>query len=321
MSNSTSEVAQYTVQTGPFKGISALPGEIVTKFDDSNGREYSNWDTHARTRHFLTVFSPLDRWRVTVSQESMGILMEDTSVVLSDGTFAQNPAWLFTATLLDKDNLPVGTATVVQLINCPMAIEIGQTRARSKLYQSLGLPSSPNVEDESTQKAPGAPTAPTSNRQSTPKVVPVVDVAPAASQPAQAPAAAAEEATSTPAEAPLPTQDATQEEEAGHDEETSEEATASETADHEIDPDPALPGVPVIPSTVPNATGSMTPAAAKAQSKANGAIPKGLLTQINIRAQKAKIEVPELHTLEQAQAFLAQLVNPAAKRDLASGGA
>ena len=43
------------------------------------------------------------------------------------------------------------------------------------------------------------------------------------------------------------------------------------------------------------------------------------MRQITIRAVRANVEVPELHTVDQATAFLAQLINPSTKQDLASG--
>lgn len=317
---STSEVAQYTVPEGPFKGVQALAGELIVRIDESTGRDYSHWDTHARTRHFLTKFDPSEGWRVIVTQQQIpDAYLTDYSVPLNDGSFAVNPAWLFTATLLDKDNQPVANASVVQLFNCAMSIEIGQTRARGKLYQALGLSSSPSNEDDARQPNQVGRNSPT------PKVVPVVDVPDASQSQTPASAAPAEaaqvEPSSEAAESQQAAQDAPQSDAEATDE--ADAATtddASQQADHEFDRDSDLPQVTVIPEPATVATGPMSPAAAKAQAKELGAVPDGLLRQIKIRATKAKVDVPEFTTIEQAKAFLAQLVNPAAKADLVSGG-
>lgn len=329
MSN-TSTTSAYVVPNGPFSGVTALPGEIVINTDDYNGREYSNWEVHARTRHFLTVFNPLEGWRVVLQQAPLGLLLPDYSLTRDgNASVPENPAWLFTATLRDKDNNDVANASVVQIFNCAMSIEIGQTRARGKLYQALGLPSSPSCEEEPRQPAarPAVPHAP--------KVIPVVDVTTPAAMPApQAPvavtadpqAAASNDSTDSPSDAAPSPEDVVDKPEANVSEvdvaqmETSAEG-AQEAAEHEVDSHPELDSVTVVPATAPSINaGKLSPAAVKAQAKAATTIPTGVMRQIEIRAKKAGVEIPELHTVDQATAFLAQLINPSTACDLASGG-
>lgn len=313
--NSLDSINTYTVPSGPFQGVTSLPGEIVKNFDDYSGRDYFNWDTHARTRHFLTVFSPLDGWRVVLDQAPMGVMLPDYSLLSPDtqrqAPAPENPAWMFTATLLDKDNVVVANASVVQIFNCAMSIEIGQTRARSKLYQALGLPSSPVCEEEPRQLV-AKPAA------KIPKLIPLVDVPSASTRDDVAPEPAASVADNTQSsvdEVPAAASDQT---------ETTEQSSVgadSDAPEHDVDSSPGLSSVHVLPATAPTtAPAKLSPAAAKAQANATkGSIPSGLMRQITIRASRANVQVPELHTVDQATAFLAQLINPSTKQDLASG--
>ena len=307
----------YTVTSGPFKGLEALPGEVIRNTDEL-GREYSLWDTHARTRHFLETFSPNLGWKVHVEQSFLGMTMEDIWSRDAVGNALQNPAWLFTASLLDKDNNLVSNSSVVQLINCPMSFETGQTRARGKLYQSLGLPGSPSIEDES--RLSGF-TPRNTQPVSTPKVVPVADISAAVPEPVTAPVVVV--AATVPAEqsaAVEPIQGDTAEDSSNETvvepvvPEQAEAAVADALPTHSADRDPDLNTVAVMP---PPAQG----VSAKASAKLNGPIPSGILRQIQIRAQRSKVTVPSFDTLDQAQAFLATLVNPGSvSQDLLSGG-
>lgn len=317
MSVSTINTASplHTVAAGPFKDVSSNPGEITRKYDASSGREYLVWDTHARTRHFLDVFAPKDGWKVVVIDEPLGIQMLDQFTYDSAGQPVYQEAWKFTATLLDKDNNPVSNGSTIQLLNCPMALEIGQTRARSKLYQALGLPSSPDSDFDDAQ----LPLRQPASAPAIPKVEihAVVDDVPAAPASAPAPAVAVlvPAAATPPADEPV-------DEAAEPDSDEREPAVLGITAvvddvpdavtslepEHTSDSDPELPAVSVTPA--PAAAAVSDSARAKADAKVFGTIPNGLLRQISQRAARAKVAVPPLDTLDQAQAFLATLVNP-----------
>lgn len=301
----------FEVTTGPFAGLRAPVSEVVNKRDDYSLAEYAMWDTHARTRHFLQVFSPLDGWKVQIDRTDLQLAMDDTTVPPVNGEAVQNPAWLFTASLLDKDGHVVNSGSAVQIINCPMAFEMAETRARGKLYTALGLPGSftPSTEDLARPSVPAARAKPATPR---------VDLAPVSSSIGpDAPAGV----TPVPAVSDAPSLE--------NDPEVasceaapvnSEGATVEEAADpdHVHDHAPELPSVVVAPPA-PAVAGSMPPAAARAQSKLNGTIPASLLQQIRIRAQRAGKVMPEFESLKSAQDFLAELVNPQAKKDEAQG--
>lgn len=313
--------SKYTVPNGPFKDVSANPGEIFSNTDDYSGREYRTWCTHARTRHFLEKFKPEDGWKVSVTQEYMGLSMDDAHARDTNGVIFQNPAWIFTATLLDKDNNQVANAAVTQLLNCPMSIEMGQTRARGKLYQSLGLPGSLNSEDESitgnTGPAKHDPSAPMN------AIRPVVDH----ERDAAADRAQQQEESQVQTSSPQPTAEANDANDeapaadasSGDDQVVQEEAEDSSNAEseHDLDSDPGLETVQVVPNSAP-ANAGITPSAAKAADATK--IPSGIMNQIKHRAARAKVAVPNFNTVQEATDFLALLLNPkAGKDDLASG--
>ena len=302
----------FEVTTGPFAGLRAPASEVVNKRDDYSLAEYAMWDTHARTRHFLQVFSPLDGWKVQIDRTDLQLAMDDPTVPPVNGEAVQNPAWLFTASLLDRDGHVVNSGSAVQIINCPMAFEMAETRARGKLYTALGLPGSftPSIEDLARPSLPV-----TRAKTATPRV----DPAPMSSS--TGPDASSDVATE-PAVSDAPSA------ENEPDVTSSEAATASSdstTVQEAVDPDhvhdhaPELPSVVVVAPPAPAVAGSMPPAAARAQSKLNGTIPASLLQQIRIRAQRAGKVMPEFESLKSAQDFLAELVNPQAKKDAAQG--
>lgn len=309
----------YTVPNGPFKDVTANPGEIFINTDDYSGREYTTWDTHARTRHFLEKFKPEDGWKVSVTQNYMGVSMYDAHTRDPQGQSLLQPAWMFTATLVDKENHSVANASVVQLLNCPMSIEMGQTRARGKLYQALGLPGSPNCEEERPRDA--QPAVQPDLAQPMSVIRPVVD---------HARDAAAERAQQNEeASAPVPVEqpqaeladtvaiaasavDASEVEDVVQEE---AEETSNAEAEHDVDDSPDLDAVQVVPPTAPTAP---TPAAVRA--KAATKIPVGIMNQIKHRAARANVSVPSFNTVQEATDFLALLLNPkSGEDDLASG--
>lgn len=293
----------YVVAHGPFAGTTPTASELVEHVDQYTGERFLTWDTHARTRRFLEAFPPALGWQVMVTQEYLGLSMADVHAS-ANGMAVENPAWIFTAELRDASNTLVANASVVQLLNCPMAVEMGQTRARGKLYQHLGLPGRLTAEADVVLEDERPPMT---------IIKPVVDrerdaaAARAQAQETVAVAAPIEAVTAVPVEpvaeeadaeavkaidAPLPTQDAPVE------------------GDFEVDDDPALESVTVTPPAAPVATAA--PAAPKA-----GQIPAGIMNQIRVRAKRAGVEVPEFGTVDHATAFLADLINPANLRKAA----
>lgn len=277
--------AVFTVSNGPFDGVQASENDLTHKVDDF-GNAYTLWDTHARTRLFLNLFSPMSGWRVEVNQAPMGLSMEDFSL---EGGGA-SPAWLFEARLINQQGDVVASASVCQLINCPMAVEVGQTRARGKLYQALGLPGT---------LGPDFDTAETRSKQAIPKV----EFQPVTADTSQ-PETVADDEPSLP---PVSIQDEAEEAVVGS--EAPEQVVEEATAASEAEPVAAAPSR-VDPLAKPSVH--------------NNAL-KAIVRQIEVRAKAKGIEVPEFSTVQEASAFLAQLAKPSsassAQADMLQGGA
>ena len=312
------------IRNGLFAGAVAVTGEVVHKTDDYTGREYVQWSTHARTRHFLTRFSPVDGWAVQIRSEAMDMVMDDITVPDGHGGYHQNPAWRFTAMLVSPSGTVVASAAVVQLINCPLSFELGETRVRGKLYQALGLPSQLNADEDLTQRNTIGSEDSVSQR-----ITAVVDMPAEAASPAvqESPefTAQAEASDNLRAQASLAVElekepDQLQVELVIQAPEAEQEAETESVASHEVDDSPELASAPVaIPGP---ARVKQTPAAAKAAERGanSAAIPASLLTQIRIRATRQGVVVPELGSLLAAQSFLAELVNTGGKRSTVNGG-
>lgn len=302
MNDSTLTATPYVVAHGPFAGTIPNASELVEHIDQVTGEKYLTWDTHARTRRFLEVYPPALGWRVLVTQEYLGMTMIDAFASVN-GVAAENPAWIFNAELRDANNVLVANASVIQLLNCPMAVEMGQTRARGKLYQSLGLPGRLTAGDVDV--------ALEDERPPMAIIKPVVDHA----RDAVASRAQAQEAAIAPVEPVAVASDASVEPVA---EEAAEAADVSlptqdapvDEGDFANDDDPTLHSVAITPPAAPVATAA--PAAPKA-----GQIPAGIMNQIRVRAKRAGVEVPNFGTVDHATAFLADLINPANRQKAA----
>lgn len=298
----------YVVPSGPFKGIQAGPGEIETRIDEATGREYRVWDTHARTRHFLDKFSPFDGWKLDVNEgepivdahnpQGLAWAYPNSQTVL--------PTYKFTAKLIDKDGHIVNSGTVVQLLYGPMAMESGQTRARSKLYSALGLPASPDVFGEEPPDARRTSSSPTALPRVELPVVAIADGAPSEQSPASPPVTVETVSESSQSETTAVTPSETTSEEPPSEpaDAPAPDATPQLPAEFTVDRDPGLAVVAVNPST------ASSDRQGKVDAKLTGPVPVSLLRQIKQRAAKANVEVPNFGTLAEASAFLATLLHP-----------
>lgn len=126
------------IQYGMFADMEIPERELVTT--TRNDRITILWPTRARTPHFLSRFSPLDGFAVRI-EATPGPL--DLSVNFAPegepANYVNQPTHVFTATLC-KDGVALATASSLCIINDRSQWEAGETNARGRLYDALGLP-------------------------------------------------------------------------------------------------------------------------------------------------------------------------------------
>ncbi|KZC32570.1 hypothetical protein RhoFW510R10_11680 [Rhodanobacter sp. FW510-R10] len=99
---------------------------------------------HQRTPYVLEKFSPLDGYCIDVVAESGGFDLPDPDTLVPDGQggqrMANQPTVKFTARLIDPNNRTLATASYLKVINSLSSHQEGETLARGRLYEALGLP-------------------------------------------------------------------------------------------------------------------------------------------------------------------------------------
>lgn len=116
----------------------------------------------ALTPLFLDTFPPTEGWAVLTDHQPGCFNLPDPYTVDGHGKPIPQPTEWITVRLLDPQGRVVAQATSLVIINGPKAYERGETIARGRLYEALGLPRStaPVVEDLPTAgKTPAATTA------------------------------------------------------------------------------------------------------------------------------------------------------------------
>lgn len=124
------------INTGLFAGID-IPENEVKMLKYSNGEQVPFWATAFRTPVFLSVFSPIDGWHVVVENCNGVFDLPDNRRAMDNEVLVQ-PTQCFTAKLI-KDSTVVATASSLAIIDGPSAWEAGETNARGRLYDALGL--------------------------------------------------------------------------------------------------------------------------------------------------------------------------------------
>src|SRR5690606_35785947 len=199
-------MSNLKIKHGPFAGNEFEVNEAYTAIND-DGTLRQQVLLATATQRFLEKFPPHEGWSVQVAGELLPLEMVPlTGPVPEDGyrVNAQHvPAAKFVATLTNPSGVVVGSASTLWTISGPTACERGETNARTRLYEAMGL----------QIRFGEALPAPESRRQAatvtalpTPDVRPVV-VKPIEEEPVKAHAATAPttgEATQAPVQAPMP---------------------------------------------------------------------------------------------------------------------
>lgn len=119
---------------------------------DGTVRKY--WPTTARTAHFLEHFPPSEGWAVTVTA-TQGMFTMPDRYPAADGSSVAQPTMLFVARL-SKNGVVMAEASTLATMYGPKAWETGETGARGRLYDALGL--SMPIGGESLEEVPAIET-------------------------------------------------------------------------------------------------------------------------------------------------------------------
>jgi len=271
------------IPNGPFKGHAPGDGEIRPLLDRDglpvirDGKALEVWGVHHRTRHVLEIYKPSEGWRICIDNAPgpFNLHDPDTYVLGEDGRprMAEQPTCLFTASLIGPDGQVVATATTLKIINGPAAWEQGESKARSRLYEALGLSRLDDAgetdPDTRPQKDPPAPTEPVSRVPTSVSALPP----------------RGRRNGSSSAATPTPTGES-----------TPPEVPAAEA-----------PPAPPAPTPAPAASDPEVAAPAKGTAK----LTPGLLNNATNRARLAGVELPEFTSDEDIRAFLRSLMQKA----------
>lgn len=126
------------IESGLFAGIEVPDHEIAFLFND--GCEPTPWWAPAfRTPHFLAKFSPFAGWQVLVTPSAGDFNLPDYNNRPPGGAPPEQPTQKFEAQLI-KEGVVYANASSLELIDGEKAWERGETNARGRLYDALGLP-------------------------------------------------------------------------------------------------------------------------------------------------------------------------------------
>lgn len=270
--------AGATVESNVLFDLKDFDGNVTLR----DGQVVQGVPIAALTPIFLDTFPPDEGWGVITEHKAGDFSLPDPFTLDASGQPIPQPTEWVTAKLVDPVGRVVAQATSLVVINGPKAFERGETIARGRLYEALGLPrTTAPVVDEPEKRAHRCDPQPA-------KPAPVVEQ-PAPSS-TETPLLAAVEALPSgrrpgygPAPAAAPPMAAKAEEQ------------ASETAQSAVDS-----------STQPTepAPAQSSPAA----KTSDGAPPKrSTLKVIERQAKSRGIQVPAFTTEDEAAGFLRQL--------------
>lgn len=154
------------ITRGLFAGITPAEGEIRAIYDRAgqpvlrDGVQLQSFGVHQRTPYVLEKFSPLDGYCIDVIAEAGSFDLPDPDTLVPDGQggqrMANQPTVKFTARLIDPNNRTLATASYLKVINSLSSHQEGETLARGRLYEALGLP---GASGEIEVTAPAVPKA------------------------------------------------------------------------------------------------------------------------------------------------------------------
>lgn len=261
------------ITRGLFSGVTPGEGELRTLFDRSgqpvlrDGVPVQSFGVHQRTPYVLEKFSPLDGYAIDVVAEPGAFDLPDPDTIVPDGQggqrMANQPTVKFTARLIDPNNRTLATASYLKVINSLSSHQEGETLARGRLYEALGLPSASHEVESAPQPAPKV------------GATPAVAIGTGSDH---LPAKAKEILAAAVADAPAAAE--------------AEEAPAST----DVTPDPAdsaTPAVTAVPASAPSAPPPATTDPEPSAVALNGdALPPALVRQAVARARSKGIALP-----------------------------
>lgn len=172
------------INHGPFAGQEFNEAESYLCVMDDGTTRHSIVLSIA-TQRFLERFPPQEGWAVEVHGEFLSLDM----VPLREGT-THCPSVHFVATLFDPSGRKVGTASTVWTIAGPTEWERGETNARIRLYEAMGLQTRFGAVEGQAERSRGPASVTTLPRQVRPvTVTPVAEERKVAAEPAPADAA------------------------------------------------------------------------------------------------------------------------------------
>lgn len=130
-----------SITHGPFKGAEFDPSEGFAR-DNGDGTVSTNIRLAILTQHFLEQFPPTKGWSVAIHGEFVQVDM--VPLPRRDDPLAPAthvPTARFVATLTSPEGRVIGTASSLWTIQGPTDWEKGETNARSRLYEAMGLQS------------------------------------------------------------------------------------------------------------------------------------------------------------------------------------
>lgn len=271
------------IENGLFAGIEIPSEQLQPVLDFQNlprfradGSQMVYWATHHRTPLFLEKFSPFDGWSVSITSSRGDFTMPDRAYA-ADGSIVQQPTVSFLAALI-KDGKVMAEASSLSTIYGPKAWESGETNARGRLYDALGL-SAPLCGDPDATQSGG--TSPTPKGASIPLAIPAA--LPALIPPITEPSPAAMPAAAEQSDPVIP---------------VAAEAMTSKSSSNvtTIEPSVALLAVTPEASGTTHAIGNTV------------AIDANLIRTIKTQAAARNVIVPEFDSLAEAKDFYKKLL-------------
>lgn len=259
---------QLEVSAGPFAGRS-LKSTLVPNLNDIT--TIATVDFIQATQVFLDTFKPTEGWSLQVAGELIDVTMVPLPNTAGVDTLC--PTAMFKASLL-KDGQLVNTASTLWVLSGPTEWEKGETNARLRLYQAMGLPIRQDLgilEPMATKPRPTLTAVPSPYKDRD-KVQPKTD----SDAPLETPAEAATQANEPAEEIAIEAQ--------------AEVATA-------------VASDPVVESSEPLVLTNPAPAAAA------DAPNKAVIENIRRVCGMRGIEMPVINTTAEAQAFLRRLTS------------
>ncbi len=140
---------------GPFAGVEVQTRDLFDVKDHEgnlmmrDGQIVRGVPVAALTPIFLELFDPKEGWGVTTEHRSAEYTLPDPWTLDELGRPLNQPTEWITVSLVAPNGRTVAQASSLAIVNGPKAFERGETIARSRLYEALGLPrtTAPLVEE------------------------------------------------------------------------------------------------------------------------------------------------------------------------------